>query len=144
MIIIIKADYTAYMEEAGLHQDPDHEVHEQNSGRSSVVAEEKDLETDMPDLLDLSSLSLEELRGRKVNHVQARSIRGRHVGRNSETGQFECELCDYKRLVQYLNVFIVPTCTLFLDLYASLKVLCPNFLTCMHACIITTLGRVFV
>ena len=55
------------------------------------------LETDLPGLEDLGCLPLEQLRGKKVSTRQAKTIKGRYMLHNEETGLHECELCDYKR-----------------------------------------------
>lgn len=58
---------------------------------------EDDLETDFPDIEDISKIPIEKLHGRKISRVQAKSLRGKFIVQNQQTKVFECELCDYKR-----------------------------------------------
>ena len=55
-------------------------------------------ETDFGDsLLDLSTLEMDELKGKKISTKQAKSIKGRHMMFNEQTRMYECELCNFKR-----------------------------------------------
>ena len=54
-------------------------------------------ETDFPDILDLSSVPMEQLQGKKISTKQAKSIKGLHMLYNEESKMHECELCDFKR-----------------------------------------------
>ena len=58
---------------------------------------EDDLETDLPDIDDLSLIPVKELQGKKISHSQAKTLRGRFIVKNQQTKMFECELCDSKR-----------------------------------------------
>lgn len=58
---------------------------------------EDDLETDFPNLEDISGIPIDQLHGKKISHVQAKSLRGQFIIQNQRTKVFECELCDYKR-----------------------------------------------
>ncbi|XP_023324966.1 uncharacterized protein LOC111698769 isoform X2 [Eurytemora carolleeae] len=57
---------------------------------------EDDLETDFPNLEDISGIPIDQLHGKKISHVQAKSLRGQFIIQNQRTKVFECELCDYK------------------------------------------------
>ena len=55
-------------------------------------------ETDFGDtLLDLSTMEMAELKGKKISTKQAKSIKGKHMMFNEETRMYECELCNFKR-----------------------------------------------
>ena len=55
-------------------------------------------ETDFGDsLLDLSTLEMAELKGKKISTKQAKSIKGRHMMFNEQSRMYECELCNFKR-----------------------------------------------
>ena len=55
-------------------------------------------ETDFGDsLLDLSTLEMAELKGKKISTKQAKSIKGKHMMFNEKTRMYECELCNFKR-----------------------------------------------
>merc|ERR1712059_135615 len=66
------------------------------SKKSSDVHYESE-ETDVPGLVNISELSLEELRGKKISTNQAKSIKGTFMLYNEGSKLHECELCDYKR-----------------------------------------------
>jgi len=53
-------------------------------------------ETDFPDV-DISILSMDQLKGKKISTLQAKSIKGSYMIFNETTKLHECELCDYKR-----------------------------------------------
>ena len=55
----------------------------------------QDNETDFPGVVDLNSLTMAQLKGKKVSSDQARTIKGTFIVRNEVSRKFECELCDF-------------------------------------------------
>eukprot|EP00092_Neocalanus_flemingeri_P003427 GFUD01003671.1.p1 GENE.GFUD01003671.1~~GFUD01003671.1.p1 ORF type:complete len:1771 (+),score=462.40 GFUD01003671.1:44-5356(+) len=53
-------------------------------------------ETDFPDV-DITTISMDQLKGKKISTKQAKSIKGSYMIFNEATKLHECELCDYKR-----------------------------------------------
>jgi len=54
------------------------------------------LESDFPDV-DISTIPMEQLKGKKISTKQAKSIKGSYMIFNETTKMHECELCDFKR-----------------------------------------------
>jgi len=54
------------------------------------------LETDFPDA-DISTIPMDQLKGRKISTIQAKSIKGLYMIFNEATKMHECELCSFKR-----------------------------------------------
>ena len=87
------------------------------------------LETDFPDsALDLSTLEVAQLKGKKISTKQAKSIKGKYMIFNEKTQMHECQLCNFKRewrgnlqhhvLTHHYDVYLyrcpVPQCGLLL------------------------------
>jgi len=53
-------------------------------------------ETDFPEV-DISTIPMEQLKGKKISTTQAKSIKGSYMIFNEATKMHECELCDFKR-----------------------------------------------